>query len=59
MKHIALVSIVAVSIFSGYCYSANGKKTASLHDMAAHVAATAIVDGVCVGGDMEGLACIR
>ena len=59
MKHIALLSIVAVSIFSGYCYSANGKKTARPHDMAAPVAATAIVDGVCIGGDMEGLACIR
>jgi hypothetical protein len=59
MKHIALISIVAVSIFSGYCYSANAKKTTRLHDMTAPVAATAIVDGVCVGGDMEGLACIR
>lgn len=55
MKRIAIISIIAAAIFSGYCYSANAEKTARLYDMAA----TAIVDGVCIGGDMEGLACIQ
>lgn len=59
MKRITIISIIAATIFSGYCYSANAEKTARLYDMAAPAAATAIVDGVCIGGDMEGLACIQ
>lgn len=59
MKHTIIISLALISIFASYSYSLQSKKTARLHDMAAPVAATAIVDGVCVGGDMEGLACIR
>ena len=55
MKHSIIISIIAVAIFSAYCYSSNAKtkeKTVSM-------AATATQEGVCVGGDMEGLVCMK
>lgn len=52
MKHIAIISLLAVAIFSGYCYSSNVKKTTT-------VATVTAQEGVCVGGDMEGLVCMK
>lgn len=52
MKHIAIISLLAVSIFSGYCYSSNVKKTTAIATVTAQ-------EGICVGGDMEGLVCMK
>lgn len=52
MKHITIISLLAVSLFSGYCYSSNVKNTITIAPETAQ-------EGVCVGGDMEGLVCMK
>lgn len=51
MKRIAIISIISVAIFSSICYSVSTKKTVPM-------ATGSHQEGVCIGGDEEGLACL-
>ena len=58
MKRIAIISMVITSVIYGYSCKVNAKTTKVLREKAIPMATTNAQEGVCVGGDMEGLACL-
>lgn len=58
MKHTIIIITLAITLFAGYCMSAQHKTTKELRAKAIPMATTAQQEGVCVGSDTEGLVCL-